>query len=189
MKIIPPVSGLTEVQGRPASAQKGFSKRQSNRQEGGLLGWDAYERCEQAGKEALPWGSGGLQVYHPRGGGGGDRKGPPLPQSPAAGLDQKAGLIPSPTQRPEAILAPPLAQQACLVLMAFSNEQWSPLGFPLCWWSLTGLLYPPVPTPSLSTPSLEEVGGRKERREEELLRVRVLLQIPGWMEAEPSAQE
>ena len=61
------MSGLTEVQVHLASAQKEFNERQSDRQEIDLLRLDACERCKQAGKEALPRGSGGLQFYHPRG--------------------------------------------------------------------------------------------------------------------------
>ena len=61
------MSGLTEVQVLCALLQKESSERQSDRQEIDLLGWDARERCKQAGKEALPPGSGGLQFYHPRG--------------------------------------------------------------------------------------------------------------------------
>ena len=38
-------------------------------------------------------------------------------QTLALGLNLNAGLIPSPTQPPEAILVFPLVQQACLVLM------------------------------------------------------------------------
>ena len=62
-----PVSGLTEVQVLPASVQKEFSERPSERQEIDLLGWDACERCKRAGKKALPPGSGGLQFYYPSG--------------------------------------------------------------------------------------------------------------------------
>ena len=39
--------------------------------------------------------------------------------TPALGLNLNAGLIPSPIQRPEAILTPALVKQVCLVLMAF----------------------------------------------------------------------
>ena len=45
------------------------------------------------------------------------------PQTPALGLNLKAGLIPSPTQQPEAILAPPLVKQACLILIDGLLEQ------------------------------------------------------------------
>ena len=38
------------------------------------------------------------------------------------GLNLNAGLIPSPTQQPEAVLTPPLVRQACLVLMAFLSS-------------------------------------------------------------------
>lgn len=48
------MSGLTEVQVLHASTQKEFSKRQSDRQDIDLLGWDTCERCKRAGKEALP---------------------------------------------------------------------------------------------------------------------------------------
>ena len=61
------MSGLTEVLVLYASTQKEFSERQGDRQEIDLLREEASERCEQAGKEALPRGSGGLQFYHPRG--------------------------------------------------------------------------------------------------------------------------
>ena len=53
------VSGLTEVQVLCVSAQKEFSKKQNDRQ-------DAWERCKQAGKEALPWGLDGLHFSNPR---------------------------------------------------------------------------------------------------------------------------
>ena len=45
------------------------------------------------------------------------------PQTPALGLNLNAGLIPSPIQQPEAILAPPLVRQTCLVLVAFLHLQ------------------------------------------------------------------
>ena len=48
------MSGLTEVQVLQASSQKEFGKRQSDRQEIGLLRQDTCERCKQSGKEALP---------------------------------------------------------------------------------------------------------------------------------------
>ena len=48
------MSGLAEVQVLHTPAQKEFSERQSDRQEIDLLGWDACERCRQAGTEALP---------------------------------------------------------------------------------------------------------------------------------------
>ena len=41
------------------------------------------------------------------------------PQTLALGLNMNAGLTPSPTQRPEAILKASLVKQSCLVLMAF----------------------------------------------------------------------
>ena len=41
---------------------------------------------------------------------------------PGLGLKLNAGLIPSPTQRPEAILTLPLVKQDCLVLMAFLSN-------------------------------------------------------------------
>ena len=44
------------------------------------------------------------------------------PQTPALDLNLNSGLFPSPTQQPEAILTPPLVQQACLVLMAFLSN-------------------------------------------------------------------
>ena len=44
------------------------------------------------------------------------------PQTPALGLNLNAGFSPSPAQRVEAILAPPLVKQACLVLMAFLSN-------------------------------------------------------------------
>ena len=44
------------------------------------------------------------------------------PQTPALGLNLTAGLIPSPTQRPEAVLKPPLVKQAFLVWMAFLSS-------------------------------------------------------------------
>ena len=79
------------------------------------------------------------------------------PQTPALGLTLKAGLIPIPTQRPEAILAPPLVQQACLVLMAFLNLQWSPhmpqVSLFICDLQL-GLLKPPVPPPTICASSI-----------------------------------
>ena len=54
---------------------------------------------------------------------------------------------------PEAIFVPPLVKQACLVLMAFLNLQWSPhipqVSLFICD-PLLGLLQPPVPTLSLS---------------------------------------
>ena len=60
-------------------------------------------------------------------------------QTPALGLNQIAGLIPSPAQQPKAILTTPLLKQACLVLLA-------------CWGIL--LTYSDLPTsprlPSLS---------------------------------------
>ena len=43
-------------------------------------------------------------------------------QTLALGLNLNAGLIPSPTQRPEATLRAPLIKQACLVLMAFLSN-------------------------------------------------------------------
>ena len=52
------------------------------------------------------------------------------PQTPALGLNLNAGLIPPPTQRSEAILAPPLVQQACLVLMAFLSNLLTDGGLP-----------------------------------------------------------
>ena len=73
-----PVSGLTEVQGLPISAQKEFSERQSDRQEIELLGQDACERCKQAGKEARPQGSSGLQFLSSKGSGGWKRPPPPF---------------------------------------------------------------------------------------------------------------
>ena len=48
------------------------------------------------------------------------------PQTYALGLNLNAGLIPSPTQRPEAILAAPLVQQTCRVPMGFLNLLWFP---------------------------------------------------------------
>ena len=45
-----------------------------------------------------------------------------LNSTPALGLNLNAGLIPSPTQPPEAILASPLVRQTCLVLMAFLSN-------------------------------------------------------------------
>ena len=44
------------------------------------------------------------------------------PQTLALGLNMNAGLIPSPTQQPEAILKAPLMKQACLVLMVFFSN-------------------------------------------------------------------
>ena len=46
-------------------------------------------------------------------------KGSSFDQTPALALNLIEGLIPSPTQRPEAILASPLVKKACLVLIAF----------------------------------------------------------------------
>ena len=43
-------------------------------------------------------------------------------QTPALGLNLNAGSVPFPTYQPEAILALPLVQQACLVLMAFVSN-------------------------------------------------------------------
>ena len=59
------MSGLTEVQVLQVSAQKEFSERQSDRQEIDLLRQGICQRCKLSGMEALPWGSGGLQFYHP----------------------------------------------------------------------------------------------------------------------------
>ena len=73
MRITHLVSGLTEVQGLCVSAQKEFSKRQSDRQERVLLRWDMCERHKQAGEEALPQGLEGLQFYNPREVGSGKR--------------------------------------------------------------------------------------------------------------------
>ena len=75
------VSGLTEVHVLCASAQTEFSKRQSDGQEIDLLRWDACERCQQAGKEALPQVSEDLVGYSfiSKGSGGGKR--PPLSPS------------------------------------------------------------------------------------------------------------
>ena len=64
-------------------------------------------------------------------------------QTPALSLNLNAGRIPSPTQRHEAILTPPLVKQACLVLMAFLSNLLTysdlpnPAGFP----SLCMILY------------------------------------------------
>ena len=79
------------------------------------------------------------------------------PQTPALGLNLNAGHIPSPTQRPEAVLALPLVKQGhwgqMTFLEQFINLQWSPR---VPWVSLSlsgpslGLLELPVPTPSLS---------------------------------------
>ena len=41
------------------------------------------------------------------------------PRTPALGLNLNAGLTPTPTQYPEAMLSPSLVKEACLVLMAF----------------------------------------------------------------------
>ena len=60
------MSELIETQLLYVSVQKEFSERQNDRQEIDLLRQDACERCKQAGKEVLPPGSGGLQLYHPR---------------------------------------------------------------------------------------------------------------------------
>ena len=57
---------MSEVQVLHGPTQKEFSERQSDWQEIDLRS-DACERCKQAGKEALPPGSGGLQFYPPRG--------------------------------------------------------------------------------------------------------------------------
>ena len=43
-------------------------------------------------------------------------------QTPALGLNLNAGLIPSHAQQSEAVLAPPLVKQTCLVLMAFLSN-------------------------------------------------------------------
>ena len=61
------MSGLTEVQVLHVSELKEFSESQSDRQEIDLLRQDACERYKWAGKEALPRGSSGPQIYHPRG--------------------------------------------------------------------------------------------------------------------------
>ena len=72
------------------------------------------------------------------------------------GLNLKAGLIPSPTQGPEAILALPLVEQACLVLIAFLSHLFTygdlPVSpnFPIIRGPLLGLLQLPVSTPFLS---------------------------------------
>ena len=70
------------------------------------------------------------------------------PQTLALDLNLNAGLIPSPTQRPEAVLKSPLIKPACLVLAAFLNLQGSP-NIPqvslFIYVPLLGLLQPPVP--------------------------------------------
>ena len=48
------MSGLTEAQVLCVSEQKGFSKRQGDRQEVDLLTYGACKRCKWAGKAALP---------------------------------------------------------------------------------------------------------------------------------------
>ena len=48
------MSGLTEAQVLCVSEQKGFSKRQGDRQEVDLLTEGACKRCKWAGKAALP---------------------------------------------------------------------------------------------------------------------------------------
>ena len=80
------------------------------------------------------------------------------PQTPALGLNMNAGLIPSPTQQPEAILKAPLMRESCLVLMAFlsnlftySDLPMSPVSLVICG-PLLGLLKIPVSAPSLSLP-------------------------------------
>ena len=108
---------LIEVQVLHVSTQKGFSKRQNNRQEVDLLRPENCERFKWAGMEALPSrGSGGLQFYQTKGVGvgkdhlflsGSTSSTPYLVryefkstkgslQTPALGLNLNAGLIPFP---------------------------------------------------------------------------------------------
>ena len=109
-----------------------------------MLVRDASERARKLypKKPQAPPNCGGLQFYHPNGVGVGKahlllsrsstsslvsgqtystlQKGGP--QTLALGLNMNAGLIPSPTQGPEAILKAPLMKQACLVLMVFLSN-------------------------------------------------------------------
>ena len=72
------MSGLTEVQVLYASVQKEFSERQSDRQEIGLLRYDACERGKPAGTETL---SQDPVDYGLSSKGNGGQKRPPLPLS------------------------------------------------------------------------------------------------------------
>ena len=64
------MSGLTEVQVLHVSIQKEFSERQSNRQKIDLLGYTLVRGTNGQAQKLCPKDLGGLQFYHPRGGGG-----------------------------------------------------------------------------------------------------------------------
>ena len=75
------------------------------------------------------------------------------PHTPALGLNMNAGLVPSPNQRPEAILKVPLMKQTCLVLMAVLSNSFTYINLPIFskFSSLSVVLLKiPVSAPALS---------------------------------------
>ena len=75
------------------------------------------------------------------------------------GSESECRLHPTPTQRPEAILVPPLVKQGCLILMAFLSNLLtyrdlpkSPREILSIYDPFLGLLQSPMPTLSLSIP-------------------------------------
>ena len=171
------VSGLTLVQDLYALEQKEFQERQSDRRETDLTELDACKRCKLAGKEALPENVVGHSIIK-RGKWGLERPASSFLKSSsfslvsgkvvysnqlkgslqtlALGLNLNANLI----QCPEAILASAVVKQACLVLKAFLNFQWSPNISHVSLFIydlLLGFLQPPVPPLALSQPQHHQI--------------------------------